>query len=174
MEPGTICLLTVTRVCSFPQSECCRDTCLRVAQASTICARWDSAQPLAHSVECCCSRGSVLWKFLFNHWHETGSVFFKIVEKRYVGQGRSVCDGHEKVLRSPQSKCCRDTCRRETQASRSAPDGTVRNLSPTLWSVVAVEDLCFGSFSSTIGTRPALVFFKIVEKRYVCQGRSVC
>ena len=38
---------------------------------------------------------------------------------------------------------------------RSAPDGTVRNLSPTLWGVVAVKDLCTRSFSSTLGTRQA-------------------
>ena len=60
VDPGTICLLTVTSMCSCPQSTCCRDTCRRVAQASTICARWYCAEPLAHSLECCCSRGSVL------------------------------------------------------------------------------------------------------------------
>ena len=40
VDPGTICLLPVTRMCSFPPSGCCRDSRRRVAQASTICARW--------------------------------------------------------------------------------------------------------------------------------------
>ena len=103
VDPGTICLLTVTKMCSFPQSECCRDTRRRVAQASTICARWDSAEPLAHSLECCCGRGSVLSKFLFDHWHETGSVFFGM--RVALGTvlhplSRSKCKNHQDHLSS--------------------------------------------------------------------------
>ena len=61
--PGTICLMTVTSMCSCPQSECCRDTQRNLSPTLwSVVAVEDpsvSVEPLAHSLECCCSRGSV-------------------------------------------------------------------------------------------------------------------